>query len=243
MSQDADALLQTGYQYYLAGRYSEALQSFDEAKQQAPANPQIYKWSGYVRLAMREVQPALTEWEQAARLAPDDGSIYLAMASAYNLVGEKKSVRELREMVSRFPGDGASREIALGLLAIQRKDFPQALSHYENAAQQRPDAAYIAGYIGHAQLLLGYNQEARASYRLATQDPVASPSAFYNLAIAEMRLRNYDAATQALQSAVQGDSNYQKAYLKLSKVEIRRWRWRSSWRYLRQALRCIPVPK
>lgn len=241
MSDSIDTLLMTGHQYYLARRYGDALYVLEKARDIYPDNPEIHYWLGYVHLAMKETQSALVDWEQAARLAPDDGRIYLAMASAYRLAGDEQNTHELREMVSRFQGDETNREIALGLLSIQRKDFQQALIHYESAAQHRPGSAHVAGYVGHAQLGLGKNKEARESYLLATRDPMAVPAAFYNLAVAETRLGNYEAAAQALQRAIQTDSNYQRAYLKLSSIEVRLRRWRLAWHHFRQALQCSPA--
>ncbi len=241
MNNELDALLQNAYQHHLAGRYSAAIQDYQDAIRLDPE----YAYSHYnLHLVYRNTNAlplALKELEEAARLSPDDGDIYLSMALLYGEMGNRKKAQELQNIASQLPGDSANRQITLGLLAGQQKDYQQSLIHFEEAQRQQPDFPEIYGYIGLALLRLGRDVEAQQALLDATREETASPKTFYNLAAAEKRLHNYAAATQALERAVQINENYHKAWLLLVSTEAHLGHWRSAWRYFQKGVKSHPI--
>ena len=81
MSNNIDALLANAQQHYLAERYPEALQDYQDAIRLNPQSAEAHYDLYLVYVKLNELSFALAELEQAARLSPGDGDIYLAMAA------------------------------------------------------------------------------------------------------------------------------------------------------------------
>jgi len=240
MSNNIDALLANAQQHYLAERYPEALQDYQDAIRLNPQSAEAHYDLYLVYVKLNELSFALAELEQAARLSPGDGDIYLAMAAIYHAIGDIGKSREFRDKVSQLPGDTANRQITLGLLAANQADYQQALEHYRNVLRQQPDATQVYGYAGQVLLRLGRYMEARTALLDATRDGLARPLDLYNLAVAEKFLRNHNAAVHALERAVQKDEEYYEALLLLSSTQLRLGHWRSAWRHFVQGIKCSP---
>ena len=143
-------------------------------------------------------------------------------------------------MDSQLPSDAENRQIFLGLLAYQRESYQQALTHFENALREHPDAGYINGYIGRTLIYLGRDAEAQKALIVASRHEGARSTELYNLAIANKNLGNYPAAVQALERAVQLDKSYYKAWTMLASTEWRLGHWRSALEALPAGDQCSP---
>ena len=152
----------------------------------------------------------------------------------------KENVSVFQELLSRLPDDAKDRQVLLGLRASQQKNYPQALTHFENALREQPDAPYIQGYAGRTLIRLNRNAEAREALAAAARDERVRSTELYNLAIAERNLRNYAAAVPVLKRAVEIDQNYFKAWTMLASTEYRLGHWRSAWFYFRQSVKQCP---
>lgn len=240
MNISLDALLDSAHNHSLAGRYSEAIQDYQAVLQRDPENANAHY---DLHLAYRNtdhLQLALQELEKATRLSPSDSDIYDSRAYLYDVLALRENAPVLQEIVSQLPSDAENRQIFLGLLAYQREDHLQALTHFENALREHPDAGYINGYIGRTLIYLGRDAEAQKALIVATRHDGARSTELYNFAIAEKNLGNYPVAVQALERAVQLDKNYYKAWTMLASTEWRLGHWRSAWRHFQQAIKCSP---
>ena len=235
-----DTLRQNAYQHHLAGRYPEAIEDYKAALQLDPDNATTHSDLHLAYKEMNQLQLALSEVEEAARLSPNDNEICLDRALLYNTLGNK-SVQEIQQMVSHLPENMLNAQILLGWLAEKQKNYPQALIHFENALQLQPDAVSIRGHMGKALLHLGRDAEARQALLTATQEAGVRPVDWYYLAVAETRQRDYAAAAAALERALQQDENFQRAWIFLSTTEVRRRHWHSAWRAFQQCVKHDPT--
>ncbi len=211
MNTDINTLLQNAYAHHMAGDYIEAIQDYQASLQLDPRNADAHY---DLHLAYRDTGQlllAFQELEVASRLLPGDRGVYACKSDLY-----------------------------LGLLANQREDYLQALTHFKDALREQPDITFIQGYLGRALLFLGISADAQVALSAATRDDRAKPQDLYNFGAAEARLRRYVAAVHALERAVQLDQTHYKALIMLASTEWRLGHWRSAWRHLRQAVKCSP---
>jgi len=240
MNTDLDALFDSAHDHSLAGRHWEAIQDYQAVLQLDPENANAHFDLHLAYFNTDQLRLALQELEEATRLSPNDSDIYASRAYLYDVLALRKNAPVLQEIVSQLPSNADNRQIFLGLLAHQREDYLQALTHFENALRGHPDAGYIDGYIGRTLTYLGRNAEAQKALLVATRHKRARSTEFYNLAIAEKNLGHYPAAVQALERAVQLDKNYHKAWTMLASTEWRLGHWRSAWSHFRQGVKCSP---
>ena len=226
-----------------AGNYAEAIREYQAILE---LNPNSGNAHYNLHLAYRDtnqLQFAFQELEVAARLLPGYSDIYASRTYLYDVLALKENAPLLQELISRLSDNAKDRQVLLGLRASQREDYPRALTHFENALREQPDAPYIQGYIGRTLIYLGRNAEAREALNAIVSDERIRSTELYNLAIAERNLRNYAAAVPALERAVQLDENYYKAWTMLASTEWVLGHWRSAWRYFRQAVKYSPEMK
>ena len=82
--------------------HEEALKSFDQAARLDPTNARIAH--GRARVALEAGVPAETLFEQALRLAPSDGSVFLGLVAARLMSGHgERAEAELDGVLSRSP--------------------------------------------------------------------------------------------------------------------------------------------
>jgi tetratricopeptide (TPR) repeat protein len=123
------------------------------------------------------------------------------------------------------------------LLASRKKDYPQALTHFENALREQPDVPYIQGYVGRTLTEIGRYAEAREVLAAVARDKRVRSTELYNLAVAERKLRNNAAVISALKRALEIDKSYFRASALLAKTEYELGHWLSAWFYFRQAVK------
>lgn len=118
---DAQPLYFTGVMHASQGRFDEAARAFDGALRRDPSNPAIMIELGAAMVAMegRVVSPeALTLFEEAGRLRPDDVRpvFYRALAASQN--GRKAEALELwPKVLAMLPPDDPRRQMATMMLA------------------------------------------------------------------------------------------------------------------------------
>jgi tetratricopeptide (TPR) repeat protein len=128
-------------------------------------------------------------------------------------------------------------EAGLGDIAAARKDYQEALRHYERAADLSPDYPGIWLALGHTRRLLGNHAEARKALRRAIDQNRADLQAYSEFTDLASEQGWFDEAEELLQEGLKAlpDSAHLRALL--SSLYLARGEPRQAQRYLEEAER------
>ena len=119
-------------------------------------------------------------------------------------------------MRNRDPGENASssisqldlkapwkarREYEKGFQALLRKDYQEAITHLVKSTEMYPNFVAAHNALGSAYLSLGQSDQARQEFTQAVTLDDHLPNSHLNLGIAELALKNYQAAEDSLKKA------------------------------------------
>jgi len=110
------SLLQMAFEYLKRNEHETALPLAEQAAQLAPKMYPARNALGRVLLELGQVDRAVKELEEGARLAPDVPEMYYALARAYTRAGRKQDAARARETFQRLEKlrnaqrDGANAE-------------------------------------------------------------------------------------------------------------------------------------
>jgi Ca-activated chloride channel family protein len=106
----------------------------------------------------------------------------------------------LSKLDLKAPGK-AKREYDKGYQLLMRKDMPGAVDHLTIATTIYPSYVSAHNALGSAYLGLGQNDQARNEFTQAVSLDDHLPSSYLNLGCAELALKHYPAAEEAMQKA------------------------------------------
>jgi Ca-activated chloride channel homolog len=106
----------------------------------------------------------------------------------------------LSKLDLKAPGK-AKREFDKGYQLLMKKDFQGAVEHLTTATTIYPSFVAAHSSLGSAYLSLKQNDLARAEFAKTVALDDHLPTSFFNLGCAELALKNYSAAAEAIQKA------------------------------------------
>src|ERR1019366_2317431 len=106
----------------------------------------------------------------------------------------------LSKLDLKAPGK-ARREFDKGYQLLMRKDHQGAVAHLTTATSIYPSFVSAHNALGTAYLGLGQNDQARAEFAQAIALDDHLPTSYLNLGCAELALKHYPAAQEAIQKA------------------------------------------
>lgn len=113
------------------------------------------------------------------------------------------------DLIKRNPKDNGCYDM-LGQYYIQEKKMPDAVNVYEYLVTHVPNEVMYWVRLGLASLYLQENQRAKEAYQKAVELDPTHPSRFYNLALAEQGLKDFDSAIVAINQALDLEPKNQK---------------------------------
>lgn len=132
-------------------------------------------------------------------------------------------------------------ELDLGIVAIQNKDYEQAVVHFNNAIEEEPNNPL--GYINFGNLLARMNETERAErffQKAITLDPTAA-TAFYGLANLYYEQERYEEAAKLYEKSIKFEIQGADAYFMLGKCFERLENPKLALPYLQRAAELDPT--
>ena len=166
---------------------------------------------------------AITRFEEALRLDPNDALAYSGLADSYavtasGLPASERSTRAKSAAERAVSLDESSAEAHTSLAFILYKfewNWPEAEQHFRRALQLNPSYALAHHWFGEFLVLRGRADEGLAELRQAESlDPLSLPIK-NDLARALYRTRHYDEAIAKAQQVLDLDPNFSNAYATL----------------------------
>ena len=161
----------------------------------------------------------------ALKLNPYDAGNNYNAASCYRDLGETEKAVEYFELALRY-GQDKQEQVAnvhwdLGRLLNQRGKIEEAVSHYLQAAEKRPDSFLVHFNLAFAMADLGRKQEAADHYRVALENYPDYAEAHNNLGIILEEQANLAEAEHHFREALRIKPDYVEAHSNLGIVLTR----------------------
>jgi tetratricopeptide (TPR) repeat protein len=160
-------------------------------------------------------EEAVAEFQEAARLAPEDDQVHLYLGRAYYELGRyEEAIAAYREAVRLAPDDAAAH-FYLGLAYQQQGDLDQALASYQEAIRLDPNLDEAHTNIGGVYENLGEVDKAIAAYTTAIQVNPDNDAAHYNLGLIYHDQGLLEAAVTEYLAAIDANPGQADAYYNL----------------------------
>jgi tetratricopeptide (TPR) repeat protein len=152
----ADAIVLVGQLWTDMADYSRAVQSFHRALDRDPSLARAHYFAGLAQLHWNHTDVAITEFNAALKLAPDDPDAKIGLGYVYLQQAKHAEAMELfRSVIATNPENG-NAHYQLGKLLLDGGSIKDAVAQLEEAARQLPQTDYV-----HYQLQAAYRKESR----------------------------------------------------------------------------------
>ncbi|MEO1337123.1 MAG: tetratricopeptide repeat protein, partial [Myxococcota bacterium] len=165
----ADTLADLAYAYIFVDRLAEAKDLADRAVELAPACFTCQMARGQVSLSRRDFSTAVSAFEAAQALLPEDPDAARSVAKAKFLNGEIEAASVLYErLVKNQPDDGRLR-VQAAQVAMKAGRYQAAVIHLQVVAAANPHQKKLLEFLAKAQEKAGDKQGAKATLLKASQ--------------------------------------------------------------------------
>ena len=135
-----------------------------------------------------------------------------------NRLGKVVSAAELRQQVPA----AAKKQYELGLKFVNKGNFPQAATHFQEAVKIYPEYLAARNDLGAQYLKLKQIDDAEKHFQIALQHDPKNFNAQFNMGLVQVERRNYVEAISLLQQAIAIDSTRPVArlWIGIAKLEM-----------------------
>ncbi len=209
---NVEALNGEGRLFMADGRYAEALARFDTALAGAPNSPRTIANDADAKLALERLADAKQQLVAAREKFPKSIPILLALGRVEQHLGNNDAAEaDLRATIAnvdpRRP-DAVLPYVALSELQSARGRLSDAHATLDAAAAKLPRSSELERAFGEVAELQGDFDGALDHYRAAVAAEPKDLAARFHLAVAQRRVRRYDAAVAELDRVAAIDPDY-----------------------------------
>ena len=186
------------------GRYDEALPYASEAVRLDPGDAGARLLLAELQARRGDQAAAAAQMEEALRLAPDTVSVLPKLALIYLQMGNLDKAAEAGNQWLRLDPSSADPRLLLADVQRRRGDFAGAAAQIEAAARLAPGNVPVLRGLAELYFsrLKDWDKAINAANRWLSLSP-NEPEAYLILGASQSKLKNYAAAKQALQRAVE----------------------------------------
>ena len=195
---------QMGQSFYAENNFTGALVEFSEAEKLTPKDPSLLNDLGLTYFRKGRYDLAEPKYLRAIELKPDFsearnnlGVNYLEMKRWDDAIGQFKIVQD--DLF--YQGQGGTA-INLGLAYLGKGDYQQALALLHAAVGKDPSDPRTRLDLGRVYFALDKTELAIAEYRKALELNGSYASAYYNLALAQVKLKESAAAKRSFKEVI-----------------------------------------
>lgn len=200
-----DTFQRLKYQRILAYRKMHAFQELEKLTQhfiqQDPTSGQA--WLEYADVLQQQDKPALTAYQEAAKLSAEDAEVICSLAHALTRNGQLQEAQQQFLRALTLDPQNPELHFEAGNLCTELAQWAEAEKHYESTLAIQPDHAKAHCNLGKCLQLNVRPDAAMSHYRMAIAlDPQLS-SAHHNLGLLLKSAGKFDLALQSLRTAVE----------------------------------------
>ncbi len=192
-----------------AGKHS--LKPLSEGKQ--PKSPESCFSSGIARHKLGQYEAAISDFDTAIRLSPDDADTYLNRGYAKGELGQYDAAISDYDTVIRLKPDYADAYLNRGVAKGKLGRYDAAISDFDAAIQLKPDFAKAYVNRGGAKGSLGQYEAAISDFDTAIRLSPDDADAYLNRGSAKGGLGQHFAAISDFDAAIRLRPDFAEAYL------------------------------
>ena len=195
---------QMGQSFYAENNFTGALVEFSEAEKLSPKDPALLNDLGLTYFRKGRFDLAEAKYLRAIALKPDFsearnnlGVNYLEMKRWDDAISQFKTVQD-----DLFYQGQDNTTINLGLAYLGKGDNQQALTLLRAAASKNPSDPRTRLHLGRVYFALDKTELAIGEYRKALELNGSYANAYFNLGLAQVKLKESAAARRAFQEVI-----------------------------------------
>jgi type IV pilus assembly protein PilF len=195
---------QMGQSFYAENNYTGALVEFSEAEKLTPRDPSLLNDLGLTYFRKGHYDLAEAKYLKAIEIKPDFsearnnlGVNYLEMKRWDEAISQFKLVQD-----DIFYQGQESAAINLGLAYLGKGENQQALALLRTAVGRNPSDPRTRLHLGRVYFALGKTELAIGEYRKALELSGSYAHAYFNLALAQVKLKDSAAARNAFREVI-----------------------------------------
>ncbi len=188
------------------GNYDEAISAYQWAGVLNPRYAPPWYGLGNIYVTLGRYQEAINAYQRSVLLDPDNAQAHYRLGLIYSHEGEYgNAVAQLQQAIKQFTADQAKALawVGLGDIYTALKQYPDALTAYQEALTLDPTQSRAWNSIGDVQRISDDNEAALRSYRQAVQLDPEYAIAWNNLAGVCDLLERDDEAIDAYQHGIE----------------------------------------
>ena len=163
------------------GKVSDAVQMLEDAVKRDRNNPAAHYWSGVAYNATGDLDRALAEWAEAARLNPRMLEAQRAVAAAAAVRGDRSTLKDTADKLITITPNSAEGYIFRAEAALMEKDLGAAESDLKQATTMEPNNPASPARWGDVLAASGKFPEAEKQYEEALRRDAAYEPALKGL--------------------------------------------------------------
>ena len=226
-----------GLDYLMMGRYEEAIQTLQQARQEPSPKPESDFWLGLALLETGRIQQAIPHLEAARTADPTDPDRLFYLGRAY----QRAAAQVQGELLAVAP-DSARAHLAMAEDHAYNGRPDLAVEEYQRTAEIDPTMPGVRGAIAELLASDGKYDEAAARYEEELAISPYNPTVHYRYAVVLQKLGREDEAAEHLALAVDGDPRIVEAWAELGKALLRQKKLPDAEKALLKALSMESTP-
>ncbi len=231
-----EALQGLAWAQYCQGRYPEALQTYLEYIQKAPANFAAHEGAALTYYAIGKKEDAIREMLTAATIESDNPEPYIFLSSFYRGLKQYDAAQDSLMKAIALKPVSVDAYLEQGTLAKEHGDFAEALKLYHLAAELEPNNFEVPYRIGRFQLDSNDYVGARQSFLHSLDLEPDWPDALYGLALAETGLRHTSSAIETLEALIHMKPGFHLAYVKVARLYLKSFQLGKYWKTIKRGV-------
>lgn len=168
-----DDLLRAGCQHQAAGRWSDALTSFEQAVRISPHDLQTLIQLGFVLIHLKQWKRAAETYERIVPLLPRDFRVWSNLSYLYEHSGKMDLAEDRARKALRLTPDSGEVWNNLGMALRGQHRLALAANAFDQALIRQPDLALAEFNLATTQLLMGNTQDGWLGYESRHKLPEA----------------------------------------------------------------------
>lgn len=162
--QEADNLVNSGWEYLNMEEYDIAIENFNEAIRIDPNHAEAYQYRGAAYAKMEDWDTAIENYNEAIKFDPGYALAYYNRGIAYSEKGEWDAAIENFDKAIRFDPDYLQTYSIRGWIYLQKKEYDRAITDFDHVIQLDPGYVSAYNYRGYANYLKCNYEQAAADF-------------------------------------------------------------------------------
>ncbi len=213
-----------GIEYLSAKRPASAEREWLQGVQQDPGFSGCHEQLGDLYTELLRFPDAARQYTEAARLSPDDGSLWYRLARALRMVGKKPEAMKAARRAARLLPNDADALGDYGILEAELKERQEAMPALRRAHQLRPqDRRFFIALVNTEMDALEIEPAERDLIPYLQAHPTDAQACFLMEIVYDHKPRtpeNLKAAIDYGRRAIAGMPNDEQAYTVLGQLEL-----------------------